>query len=102
MEIGLTHYLVVSAILFAMGIFAVISRKNAVLVLMGFELVLNSANLNFIAFARFGGMNIDGHVAALFVMVLAAAESAIALAIILNIYQNYKHINVDEIDKLKD
>lgn len=102
MEIGLTHYLVVSAILFAMGIFAVISRKNAVLVLMGFELVLNSANLNFIAFARFGGMNIDGHIAALFVMVLAAAESAIALAIILNIYQNYKHINVDEIDKLKD
>ncbi len=102
MEIGLTHFLVVSAILFSMGIFAIITRKNAILVLMGFELILNSANLNFVAFSRYGGMNIDGHVATLFVLLLAAAETAIALAIILNIFQNYKHINVDEVDQLRD
>ncbi len=102
MAVGLTEFLVVSAVLFALGIFAVITRKNAILVLMGLELILNSANLNFVAFAKYGGMNINGHIAALFVMILAAAEAAVALAIVLNIYQNYKHVNVDEIDSLKD
>lgn len=102
MEIGLTHFLVVSAILFGLGIFGIITRKNAIMVLMGLELILNSANINFIAFARFGGMNFEGHVAAMFIIVLAAAEVAVALAIVLNIYQNYKHINVDEISKLKE
>jgi NADH-quinone oxidoreductase subunit K len=81
--------------------FTIISRKNAIMVLMGLELVLNSANINFIAFARYGGMNIEGHIAAIFVIILAAAEAAIALAIILNIYQNFKHVNVDEVDDLK-
>jgi len=57
MEIGLTHFLVVGAILFALGVFAVITRKNAIMVLMGLELILNSANINFAAFARFGGLN---------------------------------------------
>ena len=102
MAVGLTEFLVVSAILFALGIFAVITRKNAILVLMGLELILNAANLNFVAFAKYGGMNINGHIAALFVTILAAAEAAVALAIALNIYQNYKHVNVDEIDSLKD
>ena len=102
MEIGLTHYLIVSALLFSLGIFGIITRKNAILVLMGLELILNSANINFIAFAKYGGMNIEGHIAAMFVIVLAAAEVAVALAIVLNIYQNYKRINVDEISKLKE
>ncbi len=102
MNIGLTEYLIVSAILFSLGIFGIIIRKNAIMVLMGLELVLNSANINFIAFAKYGGMNIDGHIAALFVIILAAAEAAVALAIVLNIYQNFKHINVDEIVKMKD
>ncbi len=102
MEIGLTHYLIVSAILFAMGIFAIITRKNAILVLMGLELILNAANLNFIAFARYGGLNVNGEIAALFVIIIAAAESAVALSIILNIYQNYHHVNVDEVETLKD
>lgn len=102
MGIGLTHYLVIGAILFCLGLFGIITRKNAIMILMGLELVLNSANINFIAFAKYGGMNIEGHIAAIFVIILAAAEAAVALAIILNIYQNYKHINVDEIDKLKD
>ncbi len=102
MSVGLTEYLLISALLFSLGIFAVLTRKNAILVLMGLELILNAANLNFIAFARFGGYNINGHIAAIFVIVLAAAEAAVALAIVLNIYQNYKHVNVDEIDALKD
>lgn len=102
MSIGLTEFLVVSALLFSLGLFAVITRKNAIMVLMGLELILNSANINFLAFSRFGGMNINGHIAALFVIILAAAEAAVALAIVLNIYKNHKHINVDEIDELKD
>ena len=102
MHIDLIHYLIIGALLFSLGMFTIITRKNAVMVLMGFELVLNSANINFIAFARYGGMNIEGHIAAIFVIILAAAEAAIALAIILNIYQNFKHVNVDEVDNLRD
>jgi len=101
MEVGLTHFLVVSAMLFALGIFAVITRKNAIMVLIGLELILNSANINFVAFAKYGGFNLEGHIAAIFVIVLAAAEVAVALAIFLNIYQNYKHINADEITELQ-
>ncbi|MFN3306039.1 MAG: NADH-quinone oxidoreductase subunit NuoK [Candidatus Kapaibacteriota bacterium] len=102
MGVGLSNYIVLSAILFGLGIFAIITRKNAILVLMGVELILNSANINFIAFAKFNKLNIDGHIAAIFVIMLAAIEVAVALAIVLNIYQNYKHINVDEIDSLKE
>ena len=102
MQIGLIHYLVVSAILFSMGLFAIVTRKHAILVLMGIELVLNAANINFLAFAKYGGMEIEGHVAAIFVIILAATEAAIALAIILNIYQHFKHVNVDEVDDLKE
>ncbi len=101
MHVGLVHYLVISAILFSLGLYSIISRKHAVMVLMGLELVLNAANINFIAFAKYGGMNMEGHIAAIFVIILAAAEAAIALAIILNIYQNFKHVNVDEVDNLK-
>ena len=102
MSIGLTHYLIVSAMLFCLGLFGIITRKNAVMVLMGLELILNSANINFIAFSRYGAVNLEGHVAAIFVIILAAAEAAVALAIILNIYQNYKHVNVDEVDRMKE
>ena len=102
MNIGLTEYLVVSAILFSLGVFAVIVRKNAILVLMGLELILNSANINFIAFSRYGNFSLEGHVATIFVIILAAAEAAVALAIVLNIYQNYKHVNIDEIDKMRE
>ncbi len=98
---SLQIYLILAAILFSLGIFAVITRRNAIAVLMGIELILNAANLNFIAFARFGGMNITGHIFALFVIVLAAAEVAVALAIIINIYQNFNSINVDEAQQLK-
>ena len=97
----LQNYMLVSAILFSLGLFAVITRRNAVAVLMGVELILNSANINFVAFSRFGGMNFSGHVFALFVIVMAAAEAAVALAIIINLYNNYQSINVDEASQLK-
>jgi len=102
MHVTLTHYLVLSAILFSFGIFAVITRRNAILVLMGIELILNSANINFIAFARYGGMRLDGQAVAVFVIILAAAEAAIALAIVLNIYQRFHTVNVDEISTMKE
>lgn len=100
--VGLTHFLVISTLLFSMGLYAIITRKNAVMVLMGVELILNSANINFIAFSRFGNFGYSGQLIALFVIVLAAAEAAIALAIVLNIYKNLSTVNVDEIDNLKD
>ena len=102
MTITLTHFLMVSAILFSLGLFAVITRRNAIMVLMGIELILNSANINFLAFSRYGGMNIEGQMAAIFVIILAAAEAAVALAIVLNIYKRFNTVNVDEISILKD
>ena len=101
-QVGLTHYLFLSAILFSLGLFGVITRRNAVMVLMGIELILNSANINFIAFSRYGGMKLDGQAIAVFVIILAAAEAAIALAIVLNIYQKFNTVNVDEVSKLKE
>ncbi len=74
----------------------------AIMVLMGIELILNAANINFIAFARYTTNVIDGQVVAIFVIILAAAEAAIALAIVLNIFQNFNTVNVDEINKLRD
>ena len=79
--VSLYHYLFVSTILFSLGIFGIVTRKNAVMVLMGIELILNAANINFVAFARYGNFGHQGQLMALFVIVLAAAEAAIALAI---------------------
>tara|TARA_B000000460_G_scaffold149577_1_gene105596 strand:+ start:149 stop:454 length:306 start_codon:yes stop_codon:yes gene_type:complete len=98
----LNTYLFVAAILFSLGVFGVMTRRNGIAILMGVELILNAANINFVAFSRFGGMNIDGHIFALLVIVLAAAEAAIALAIIINIYNNMNTINVDEASALKE
>jgi NADH-quinone oxidoreductase subunit K len=102
MSIGLNHFIILSTVLFALGLFGVVTRKNAVMVLMGIELILNSANINFIAFAKFGNFGNQGQLMALFVIVLAAAEAAIALAIVLNIYKTFSTVNVDEVDTLKD
>lgn len=102
MTITLTHFLLVSAALFTLGLYAVLTRRNAIMVLMGIELILNSANINFLAFSRFGGMNIEGQMAAIFVIILAAAEAAVALGIVLNIYKRFTTVNVDEISSLKD
>jgi NADH-quinone oxidoreductase subunit K len=102
LHVSLTHYLVVSSLLFGLGLFAVVTRKNAILLLMGIELILNAANINFIAFGKYGQLGLDGQVISIFVIILAAAEAVIALAIVLNIYHNFKTVNVDEIDSLKE
>ena len=101
-QVGLSHFLVVSAILFSLGVYGIVTRKNAIMVLMGIELILNSANINFVAFARFGNYGYSGQIIALFVIILAAAEAAIALAIVLNIFKTFTNVNIDEIDHLKE
>jgi NADH-quinone oxidoreductase subunit K len=101
-HISLIHYLCLSAILFSLGLYGILTRRNAILVLMGIELILNSANINFIAFARYGGMKLDGQAIAVFVLILAAAEAAVALAIVLNIYQRFQTVNVDDISSMKE
>ncbi len=99
---NLTSYLVISGILFSLGIFGVMTRRNGVAILMGIELILNSASLNFVAFNRFGGMlRLDGHVFSIFIIVLAAAEAAVALAIIINLFKNLETVNVDQADSMK-
>jgi NADH-quinone oxidoreductase subunit K len=98
----LNNYLFISAVLFSLGVFAVMTRRHGIAVLMGVELMLNAANINFVAFSRFGGMNLDGHIFSLFVIVLAAAEAAVALAIVINIYNNLNTINIDDASELKN
>jgi len=102
MEIGLNHFLVLSAILFGLGLFAMISRRNAILVLMGIELILNAANINLVAFSHYGGLGVDGQVLTIFVMILAVAEAAVALGIVLNLYNNFATVDVDEANSMKD
>ncbi|MPZ22375.1 MAG: NADH-quinone oxidoreductase subunit NuoK [Dehalococcoidia bacterium] len=103
MEITLEYFLLVSAVLFAIGLYAALSRRNAVAVLMGVELMLNSVNLSFIAFARFAVSDqpIAGHVFALFVITVAAAEAAVALAMAVAIYRMKRTVNVDQLDLLR-
>lgn len=98
---GITSYLILSAFLFACGVCCLAVRRNAVGVLMGVELILNAANLNFVAFARYApGFRVEGQVFAVMVIVLAAAEAAVALAIFLNFYNNHATVDVDEADDL--
>jgi NADH:ubiquinone oxidoreductase subunit K len=97
----LEHYLIVSAALFCLGLLGVLTRRNAVNVLMGIELILNSANLNLVAFSRFGSGGLDGQLFAVFVIVVAAAEVAVALAIVLTLYRLRRTPNLDEADILR-
>ena len=100
-HIGLKHYLVVSALLFSLGILAMVARRNAIGVLIGIELVLNAANLNLVAFGTFTGGGLRGPVFAVFVILLAAAEAAIALALLLNLFEKTGSVSLDEADELK-
>lgn len=100
--IGLEHYLVMGAVLFVTGVLCLATKRNAIGVLMGVELVLNGANLNFVAFARYNrSFGMEGQVFALFTIALAAAEAAIALAIVLNFYNNHVSVDVDTAEELK-
>ncbi|HOA73174.1 MAG TPA: NADH-quinone oxidoreductase subunit NuoK [Phycisphaerae bacterium] len=101
LTIGLTHYLVLAAFVFCCGIFTMTIKRNAVGILIGVELVLNSASINLVAFSRYAAGGIDGQVTALFVIVLAAAEAAVAIAIFVNYYHNLATIDVDRGDTLR-
>ena len=100
--LSVTHFLVLSVILFSLGLFCVITRRNALGILMGIELILNSANINYVAFARYGRGSYDGQIFAVFVIMLAAAEAAIGLAIVLGIYRSFETIDVEATDRLRE
>lgn len=102
LHVGLRHFLFVAAVLFALGTFTVLTRKNAVGVLMGVELILNAANINLVAFSHYVTGTLGGQVFSLFVIVIAAAEAAIALAIVLQVYRNYRSIMADRLTALKN
>ena len=102
MEITLTHFLVLGAIVFCLGMYTVLSRRNAISVLMGVELILNSANINYVAFAHYSSGGVDGQIYAIFVIMLAAAEAAVGLAIVLAIFQLFHTIDVGATEILKE
>ena len=98
--ISLTHYLVLSAILFTIGVTGVLMRRNVIIILLSVELMLTAANLNFIAFSHYVG-NAVGQVFVFYVMTVAAAETALGLAIVIALYRNLETVNVDEINQMK-
>lgn len=106
-QIGLHHYLLLGALLFVCGVLTILVKRNAIGILMGVELVLNAANVNLVAFNYFshggvaGAPRLDGQIFAIFVIVLAAAEAAVALAIFLNFYNNFATIDVERAQNLK-
>jgi NADH:ubiquinone oxidoreductase subunit K len=100
--LGLTHYLVVAALLFALGLFAVVTRRNSVTILMGVELMLNAANINLVAFNKYAApAAMQGQVFALIVITLAACEAAVGLALVLAAYRTLETVYVDEINIMK-
>ncbi len=98
--VGLQHFLIVGLALFCLGLYCVLTRRNAIGVLMGVELILNGANVNYIAFSRFATSGYDGQVFSIFVIMLAAAEAAIGLAIVLGIYRRFQSIDVADMKAL--
>ena len=101
-EIGVEHYLLLGEFLFVCGAVCMATKRNAIGVLIGVELVLNGANINFVAFAHYNhAFEMEGMMFALFVIVLAAAEAAVALAIVLNFYNNHMTVDVDTAEELK-
>lgn len=102
-NVGLEEVLIVGAVLFAIGLYIALAKRNAVAVLMGVELMLNAVNLTFVAFARFveSPRPLDGHVFAIFVITVAAAEAAVALALAVAVYRHRDTIDVDRINLLR-
>lgn len=99
--IPLAHYLILATLLFCIGLAVAITRRNAIAVLMGLELMLNAANINLVAFSRYDGLQLEGQVFALFVIVVAAAEAAVALALVVRVYAYYKITDLDKLNRLK-
>jgi len=102
MSVGLEHYLILSAVLFSIGLYGVLAKRNAVIILMCIEIMLNAVNVALVAFSRYvTQMALTGQVFAIFVMAVAAAEAAVGIAIIITIYRNRETINVDKFDLTK-
>lgn len=101
MQVGLQHFLVVGALLFCLGLLCVLTRRNAVAVLIGIELMLNASGLNFLAFSRFGGNLIQGSTVVLFIIVLAAAEAVVGLGLILAIHRRLRSVDLARTETLK-
>lgn len=100
LNIGLTHYIALSGILFSFGMIAVMMRKNVIVMLMGIELMLNAVNLSFIAFAKEAG-NLNGHIMVFFVMTIAAAEAGVGLALAVAIYKKFHEVNIRFFEQLR-
>lgn len=100
--ITLTDFLIVSVAMFCIGLYMLLTKRNAIQLLIGIELMLNAGILNLVAFGKYDRINNGGQVFALFAIVLAAATTAVALAIILNVYKKYKTIDPGRINNLKD
>jgi NADH-quinone oxidoreductase subunit K len=102
MTVGLGHYLVVSALLFGLGLYGILTRRNAVAILMGIELMLNAANINLVAFNKYvAPAALNGQVFALVVITLAACEAGVGLALVMAAYRNLETVHVDEISVMK-
>ena len=99
---GLGAYVAVSAALFALGIVAILARRNVFYILMGIEMILNASNINFVAFNRFGDNGLNGQMFAIFTIILAAAEAAVALAIVLNVFYLFDSVKPSEADLLRE
>jgi len=99
--ITLSSYLIISTILFLAGIVVMIARKNIVAILLGIELILNASALNFVAYTKFVNQNLDGHIFPLFIIIVAAAEAAVGLAIVIRFYQIRESIHIDDATQLQ-
>jgi len=101
-EIPLNHFLIFSTLLFFIGVYGFLTRRNLITILISTELMLNAVNINFVVFNRYLYPDrLEGHFFSLFIIAIAAAEAAVAIAIFINLYRNIRSINVEEVDKMK-
>lgn len=100
LNVGINHYLILSGVLFILGMLGVLLRRNAIVILMSIELMLNAVNISFVAFSRYAG-NIDGQVMVFFVMTIAAAEAAVGLALAVTIFKKFKEVNIRFFEHMK-
>ncbi len=100
LKVGLNHYLLLSGLLFSIGVLGLLLRRNAIVILMCIELMLNAVNLTFVAFAKYG-QNIDGQIMVFFVMTIAAAEASVGLAIAVAVFKRFKEVNISHFENLK-
>ncbi len=100
--INLFSFLAISFVLFICGILVIVARKNIIAMLLGMELIMNAAALNFVAYTKFVNNNVDGHIMSLFIIVIAAAEAAVGLAIVIRFFQLRESIHIDDASQLQN